>query len=130
MSTLETTKTLTTIEVANRLVSLCREGKNTDAIKELYAEHIVSLEPKGSQAERTEGKSNVLAKTVLWSQMVEAVHSTKISEPISTGNYFSCIMEMDVTMKGMGRMPMHELCVYEVIEGQIVFEQFFFQMKP
>ena len=41
------TTTLTTQEVANRLVSLCREGKFVDAIQELYAPLVVSIEPDG-----------------------------------------------------------------------------------
>jgi hypothetical protein len=35
-------------------------------------------------------------------------------------------MGMDVTMKGMGRMKMDEVAVYEVKNGKIVKEQFFF----
>ena len=35
-------------------------------------------------------------------------------------------MGMDVTMKGMGRQKMDELAVYEVKDGKIVKEQFFF----
>jgi hypothetical protein len=126
MSTLEATKTITTQEVANQLVKLCREGKNVEAIKELYADNIVSIEPKGSHAERTEGKTAVLAKTTQWLEMVEQFHGAKISDPIFTGNYFSCVMEMDVTLKGIGRNPMNEIGVFEVQNGKIVFEQFFY----
>jgi ketosteroid isomerase-like protein len=35
-------------------------------------------------------------------------------------------MGMDVTMKGFGRMNMDEVCVFEVKDGKIVSEQFFF----
>jgi hypothetical protein len=128
MSTLEAKKTATTQEVANKLVKLCREGKNEDAIKELYAEHIISIEPKGSRHERTEGKKAVLDKTTQFMGMVETFHSSKISDPIFTGNHFSCVMEMDVTLKGMGRSSMNEVCVYEVKDGKIIHEQFFFNV--
>ncbi len=33
-------------------------------------------------------------------------------------------MQLDVTMKGHGRMNLDELCLYEVKEGKIVSEQF------
>jgi hypothetical protein len=33
---------------------------------------------------------------------------------------------MDVTMKGQGRMNMDEIAVYEVKDGKIVKEQFFY----
>jgi hypothetical protein len=121
-------KYMNTQEVANRLVQLCREGKNVEAIDELYAENIISIEPKGSQAERTEGKVAVKGKTLNWHTMVEQVHSSKISDPILTGNYFAVVMELNVTMKGFGRIDMNEVAVYEVKDGKIVFEQFFFNM--
>jgi ketosteroid isomerase-like protein len=128
MSTLEATKVTEIQKVANRLVALCREGKNLDAINELYDDNIVSLEPKGSRHERTEGKAGVIANNQEMFQTVEQMFSTTISEPIIGGNFFSCVMEMDVKMKGMDRMNMSEICVYEVKNDKIVFEQFFFTM--
>ncbi|RYD90008.1 MAG: nuclear transport factor 2 family protein, partial [Sphingobacteriales bacterium] len=38
---------MNTQEVADRLVALCKEGKNIQAVKELYADDVVSLEPEG-----------------------------------------------------------------------------------
>jgi ketosteroid isomerase-like protein len=35
-------------------------------------------------------------------------------------------MGMEVTMKGAGRVKMDEVAVYEVRDGKIVKEQFFF----
>jgi limonene-1,2-epoxide hydrolase len=35
-------------------------------------------------------------------------------------------MGMDVTMKGPGRVQMDEIAVYEVKDGKIVKEQFFY----
>ena len=128
MSTLEAKKTDATQKVANRLVQLCREGKNAEAIKELYADNIVSIEPKGSRAEKTEGKAAVMGKTTEWLEMVEKIHHSTISDPIFTDNYFSCVMEMDVTLKKMGRIPMNEVCVFKVEDGKIVFEQFFYDI--
>ncbi|WP_183567340.1 nuclear transport factor 2 family protein [Mucilaginibacter sp. SP1R1] len=115
---------MNTQEVADKLIQLCREGRNVEAINELYADHVVSYEPKGSHAELTEGKAGVLDKTQQWYEMVEEVHSGTISDPIVTGNFFTCAMDMDVTYKGMGRSEMNEICVYEVKDGKIVSERF------
>jgi hypothetical protein len=120
---------MTTQEVANRLVQLCRQGKNADAINELFAANAVSIEPKGAPQEKTEGKANCLAKTLGWVANVETFHSSKISDPIVTSNYFACTWETDVTMKGMGRMQLNEVCVFGVENGKIVSEQFFFKMN-
>ena len=123
---METTLTMTTTEVANKLVSLCRTGKNMDAVHELYADNVLSLEPKGSRMERAEGKDAIIAKELAFFEMVEEVHSNEVSEPIVAANFFSVTMKMDMTLKGMGRTSMDEVCVYEVKDGKIVFEEFFF----
>jgi len=58
--------------------------------------------------------------------MVEEVHGGWASEPIVAGNFISVAMGMDVTMKGQGRMNMDEIALYEVKDGKIVKEQFFY----
>ena len=125
MSTqVETSKAL---EVAHRLVDLCREGKNVEAINELYDENIVSLEPEGSpMGGKTVGKGAVLESTNQWFNSVEEIHSSYISDPIVSGNFFACTMDIDATYKGLGRNEMNELCVFEVKNGKIVSSQFFY----
>lgn len=56
---------MTTQDVANRLVELCREGKNDQAIDELYAETIVSHEPPGSPVPHAEGIEVVRQKNLI-----------------------------------------------------------------
>ena len=48
------------------------------------------------------------------------------AHPLLAAIFFSLAMGMDVTMKGAGRMKMDEIAVYEVREGKIVKEQFFY----
>ncbi len=117
-----------TKEVAEKLVQLCREGKNTQAIDELYADNIISKEPKGTPMEMTEGKEAVKNKTVYWESSVEEIHSATISDPIVAENHFSVVMNMDVTYKEHGRMGMSEIAVYEVKDGLIIAEEFFYSM--
>ncbi len=58
---------------------------------------------------------------------VEEMHDGYSTDPVVAGNFFSVAMGLDATMKGMGRMRMDEIAVYEVKDGKIVKEQFFFQ---
>ncbi|WEK20139.1 MAG: nuclear transport factor 2 family protein [Candidatus Pedobacter colombiensis] len=118
----------TTQEVADRLVQLCRGNKNLEAIEELYADHVVSKEPKGSNMPHTEGKASVKDKTAKWEASVEKIHSAKISDPIVADNHFSVAMDFDATYKEHGRMPMSEIAVYEVKDGKIVSDEFFYHM--
>lgn len=119
---------MNTQEVANRLVELCRGDKNLDAVNELYDENVVSAEPEFMNTPPTKGKKDVLAKTQQWYDSLEVMHSSSISEPIVAGAFFACTMDYDVTMKERGRMNLSEIALYEVKDGKIISDQFFYKM--
>ncbi|MGB0896942.1 MAG: SnoaL-like domain-containing protein [Flavobacteriaceae bacterium] len=119
---------MTTQDIANRLVELCRQEKHPQAQEELYHNDIVSIEDEKSGAPITKGMAAIRAKTVAWEVNVVAIHKAYVSDPIVTGNYFVVSMENDITFKDIGRVDIKELCVYEVKEGKIVREQFFYDM--
>lgn len=121
---------MTTQEVADQLVNYCRQGQYNEAQSELYSENAVSVEPEGSQWGKAEGLDAIKAKAEQWGSMVEEVHSVTVSDPLVAANFFSVRMSNDVTFKGMGRMTMEEICVYQVEDGKIVKEQFFFPNPP
>ena len=125
------TASMTTKQVANRLVELTREGKFDDAIKELYAPGVTSHEPMGAPGPvLVEGHEAVLNKTQQFGEGMEEVHSNVISDPIVADNYFAVSMSMDITMKGMGRIHMEEIAVYQVKDGKITRDQFFYTPMP
>lgn len=120
---------MSTQEVANRLVDLMRKGDGMTAINELYADTIVSKEMPGYPGEElVSGKEAVTQKSIEWFNNVEEFHKGEISDPQVAGNHFSCTMDFDVTFKDRGRQQMNEICVYEVNDGKIVNEQFFYNM--
>jgi hypothetical protein len=127
MATLEAV--MTTQEVANRFNELAQSGQWDKVQAELYADNAVSLEPAHAAAMgmgNAEGIDAIKKKGEAFSQMVEEMHGGYSSAPLVAGNFFSVAMGMDCTMKGAGRMKMDEICVYEVKDGKIVKEQFFF----
>lgn len=118
---------MTTQEIANRLVELCRKGDYATCYKELYSPNAKSIEPNSDFGPPvTEGMDNILKKGEAFNEMIEEMHGGTVGAPIVAGNHFSCAMMVDWTMKGMGRQKMEELCVYKVEDGKIVSEQFFF----
>ncbi len=119
---------MSTAEVADKLVQHCREGKFVDAIEDLYADDVQSIEPMNNGGEPVKGKDAVVAKNNDWYATVEEVHSVEIGDPIVTGNFFACTMDMDVSYKQHGRMAMNEIALYEVKDGKIVKDQFFYSM--
>lgn len=115
-----------TSHIADRLVQLCRQGQFEQAQSELFADDAFSIEPEGAPVEVAEGLDAIKEKGREFMRGVEAVHGIVVSEPIVAGNFFTVAMELDTTMKGRGRVRMEELCVYEVDDGKIISEQFFY----
>lgn len=122
---------MTTQEVANRLVALCREGKHQQVVKELYAPDIVSVEPEGMPNRIVQGLEAIVAKGEKFESMLEKVNTSVISDPIVAENFFSCSMLMNVHFKGNpNAIDMDEVCVYTVNNGKIVREEFFYTPPP
>jgi hypothetical protein len=120
---------MNTEQVAKRLVALCREGKYDQAQDELYSQDAVSVEMEGSQGlGNAKGLDAIREKGKQFNSMVEAVHGGSVGDPIVVGNWFALTMTMDATMKGRGRVNMQEICVYQVRDGKIVREQFFYDL--
>lgn len=116
---------MTTQQVANQLVALCRQGEIMKAMEELYSDDIASNEPTNSLVKSAKGKTAVLEKGKQFASSIEVRHGGSFSEPIVAGRYFTVAMVLDATIKGKGRMKLEEVCVYEVKDGKIVWEQFF-----
>ena len=54
------------------------------------------------------------------------MHGGYASETVVAGNHIAFAMGMDATFKGKGRQKINEIVLYEVKDGKIVKEQFFF----
>ncbi len=120
-------QTRTTTEVAARFNELAKEGKYDQIQDELYAANAVSVEPPTSPGmQSVEGLAAIKEKGKQFNEMVEEMHDGYATDPVVAGNHFSVAMGMDVTMKGQGRNKMDEIAIYEVKDGKIVKEQFFY----
>jgi ketosteroid isomerase-like protein len=118
---------MTTQDVANRFYELSKQGNWEQIQKELYADNAVSIEPAHIPGpQKVDGKEAIKQKGERFAEMTEEMHGGYSNEPIVAGNFFAVAMGMEVTMKEMGRMKMEEIAVYEVRDGQIVKEHFFF----
>ena len=120
-------KAMTTAEVAEKFNQLSKEGKWEKIQDDLFAENAVSIEPPNSPGmQSVEGLAAIKQKGKMFNEMVEEMHGGYSTDPVVAGNHFSVGMGMDVTMKGQGRMKMDEIALYEVKDGKIVKEQFFY----
>jgi ketosteroid isomerase-like protein len=123
---------MNTEQVAKRLVELCREGKGQQAQDELYSNDAVSVEMEGMQAPGmptvAKGMDAIREKGRQFNAGIEERHGGTVGDPIVVGNWFAVTMTLDATMKGRGRVNMQEICVYQVRDGKIVREQFFYDV--
>lgn len=116
-----------TQQIAQRLADLCKKGEWKNAQTELFAEDAISIEQYETPGfpKETKGRDAIAEKGERFDDMVEEIHSINVSQPLIAGNAFAVVMDMDMTMKGQGRMQMSEMCVYETKDGKVVSERFF-----
>ena len=121
---------MTTQEIADRLVELCKQGQFHTAMEELYAADIVSVEAMAMPgvSREVQGMEAVAAKGKWWVDNHE-VHSAEVEGPLVAGNHFAVTFKMDVTFKPESRRhTMEEIAVYECKDGKIAREEFFYGM--
>ncbi len=125
--TTETKTALTTQQVAVRFNELARQEKWFEIQDELFAENVRSIEPPNSPYfKNAEGKSRVRKKGEDWVKRIEAAHRRHTTEPIVIANHFAVGRNVDITVDGFGRIQIDQIMLYEVKDGQIVLEQFFY----
>ncbi|MGH6630982.1 MAG: SnoaL-like domain-containing protein [Burkholderiales bacterium] len=119
---------MSTLDIANKLVDLCRQGKSEEALSALYAEDAVSVEAAAMPGapQEAKGLAAIKAKGEWWFTNHE-VHSASVTGPWPHGNRFIVGFQFDVTNKPSGqRMKMDEVGLYTVENGKIVREEFFY----
>ena len=122
---------MTTEEVSNRYHELAKQGKWFEIQDELFADEVKSIEPADAAVRyrylrSAEGKANVRKKAEEWVSRVETLHNMYFSAPVVGGNRFALAWGIDADVAGLGRTKIDEIMLYEVRDGQIVVEQFFY----
>jgi hypothetical protein len=120
---------MSTAEIANGLVDLCRQGKYMDAIEKYYSDKIVSVESAeapGMPAEM-KGIEAIKGKTQWWIDNHE-VHSGEVNGPFIGDKQFAVEFKFDATHKPSGkRNQMDEVGLYTVEGGKIAREHFYYK---
>ena len=121
---------MTTQEAAARYHELASQRKIAEIHDNLYDEQVVSQEPEKAAsrglAVLTHGLEAIKAKGNARRATIEALHSYSCSEPIVAGEFFSVVLKQEVTFKGQPRIALEEIGVFQVKDGKIVKEQFFY----
>jgi hypothetical protein len=127
MTTLTNNRVMTTQEVATRFNELAQQEKWFEIQDEFFSETARSIDPPNSPYfGYAEGKTAVRKKGEEFVKKIEAVHSASTTEPVVAGNHFAVGRDIDITVQGFGRIQINQVMLYEVKDGQIVLEQFFY----
>lgn len=112
--------------VAARFVEMCRQGKNFEVMRTMYAPDIVSVEGDGKE---TAGQAPVIKKSEDWVSD-KVFHGETVAGPFFSGanpDQFVVYFTLDITIKATGqRLTREEVGVYTVRNDLIVREQFFY----
>jgi hypothetical protein len=123
----EQKKTMTTEEVAAKFNELAQQEKWFEIQDEFFSDDVKSIEPPGSPYfPSAEGKAAVRKKAEDFVKRITAAHLLYTSEPIVAGKHFAVKREKDMTVEGFGRVHINQVMLYEVKDGKIISEQFFY----
>lgn len=118
-------------EIAEKLVALCNEGRSEEAVQELYADDVISIEGADTpdMPARMEGVAAVRQKNQWWFANHD-VHAIVASGPFigHRDDQFAVQFDIDVTPTGGERYRMTEVALYTVRGGKIVQEEFLYQV--
>lgn len=118
---------MTTQDIAARLHELVKQGDNETAYRELFAENAVAIEPKFPGFERVEGLDNIRKKGEALVSNLKEIKSRSVSETLIVGDHhISLGISIDAIMKDDNPFKFSEIVVYEVADGKIISEQFFY----
>jgi hypothetical protein len=113
--------------VAQQFVDLCRQGKNFDVMRTMYAPDAVSVEADGHE---THGQQAVIKKSEDWVS-TKIFNGETLAGPFfnaANPNQFTVYYTLDITHKATNqRVTLEEIGIFTVNEkDQIAREQFFY----
>ncbi|RTL61076.1 MAG: nuclear transport factor 2 family protein [Sphingobacteriales bacterium] len=114
-------------EVAARFNELAQQEKWFEIQDELFADDVKSIDPPHSPYfGYAEGKEAVRKKGEDFVKKIEAFHSARTTQPVIGSNHFAVGREVDITVQKFGRIQIKQIMLYEVKNGKIISEQFFY----
>lgn len=117
---------MTNKEIANRLVSLLREGQFNTVYDELFHKDAKHIEPQSEHFAHLSGVEAIKAKDAAMLEHVAEVTGMEVGDAIVASKHVAIPYKITANLKDGSQMKLDEIIVYEVNNGQIVSEQFFY----
>ncbi len=119
-------KSMDTLNISQTLVSLLRQKQFVEAQETLFDAGIISLEPPSHPKPKTEGLALLLEKERQLVAGIDTWRELQVSNPIVIGNHFSISMKAHFLLQNGQEIKLEEIIVYQVKNGKIIKEQFFY----
>ncbi len=119
---------MSTVELANDFVAICKTGDFDTAGEKYWSPDVESIEPMPGDMQHIKGIEGVRAKGEWWYANHE-IHGVVVEGPYVSGDQFVVRFQMDLTPKETGvRIQMDEVGIYDIKDGKITRESFFYHM--
>jgi hypothetical protein len=120
-------QTLTIQEIVARYEELAKNEKWFEIQDEFFAGNVTSTDPGHSPYfGYAEGKAAVRKKGEDFIKKITDFHGAYTTPAIIGGNHFAVGRGVDITVEGFGRIKIDQIMLYEVKDGKIISEQFFY----
>lgn len=118
---------MTTQQVADRLVDLLRAGNFNAVYDELFhPTEVVHDEPQSPYFAHVVGVEAIKAKDEQMQSGIAEFLGMNVGEPAVSRDYFALPYQMKFKLKDGTVVDLDEIIVYEVRDGKIVLEKFFY----
>lgn len=114
--------------IAYRLVELVRDRKFLEAQGELFSSDAVTQEPEKFMQRSVSGLEAIMQKERLFLESIKEWKRFEVSTPVVSAHHFSIRMLTKVELLTGQKIELDEIIVYEVNQGKIVKEQFFYEL--
>ena len=118
---------MTTNEIANELVSLLRAG-NFDGVYDglFHHEQVRHIEPQSPHFPELTGVKAIKEKDALMMANIANVDSLEVGDAAVSAKHIAVPYNIAISMKDGSNLALNEIILYEVQDGKIISEQFFY----
>ncbi|MGD1843249.1 MAG: SnoaL-like domain-containing protein [Thermonemataceae bacterium] len=118
---------MNTQALADKLTSLLKEGQFETIYNDLFDhEKVAHIEPQSPHFPHLVGVKAIREKDAQMSAQIAEVQELKVGEAIVSKDFFAIPYRISFTTKNSDTVTLDELIVYQVADGKIIAEQFFY----
>ncbi len=117
---------MTNQAIAERLVALLREGKFTNVYDELFHDDAHHIEPQSQFFSDVKGVEAIKVKDATMSEHITGIESMEVGDAIVASKHIAIHYKLKAILKDGNFMSLDEIIIYEINDGKIISEQFFY----